>query len=463
MNPRARVLAAALIAMGAVLGIAGGVWAQEPDNEPEPNTPIEHLIVLMQENHTFDNYFGTYPGADGHPADTCMPLDPDDTTSTDCVEPFHIGDREIEDLDHSSRTIAAQFNDGRMDGFIAALEERNQDGTFTMGYYDDRDLPYYWNIADEYVLFDRFFTSAAGGSVQNHMFWVTGVAGTTGEGIPDEGFDDIPTIFDRLEERGISWKFYVQNYDPTITYRTRGDGPRSAQVVWVPLLNYARYIDDPELFSHIVGLDEYFEDLRNGTLPAVSYIVPSGASEHPPGSLKAGQRSVRTLITELMRSDAWPTSAFMWTYDDSGGWFDHVVPPQVDEFGYGFRAPAFLVSPYARRGYIDSTELDFTSFLKFIEDNWDLEPLAVRDAQANSFVGAFDFSQPPREALFLPTNREIVQIPESKQLVVYGSYGFAAAVPAIVFSWAAGWFGFLRDRPFSSISRALRRVARRER
>src|SRR5262249_21710775 len=142
-------------------------------------------------------------------------------------------------------------------------------------------------------------------------------------------------------------------------------------------------------------------DLKNGTLPAVSYIVPSGSSEHPPGSIRAGERFVRTLINELMRSTAWDDSAFMWTYDDWGGWFDHVPPPKVDKFGLGFRAPALLVSSRARRGHVDHTQLDFTSILKFIEVNWGVKPLTRRDALANNFLGAFDFSKPPRTAQFL--------------------------------------------------------------
>ena len=121
-----------------------------------------------------------------------------------------------------------------------------------------------------------------------------------------------------------------------------------------------------------------------GTLPAVSYIVPAGASEHPPGRIQAGERFVRSLLNALASSSSWKDSAFTWTYDDWGGWYDHVKPPQVDRYGYGFRAPALLVSAYARRGHVDHTQLDFTSILKFIEENWNLKPLAARDAAANS-------------------------------------------------------------------------------
>jgi phospholipase C len=427
------------LVLGSALLLAMPAFAAD-STEVATTTPIEHFIVLMQENHSFDNYFGSYPGADGIPPDTCMPVDPTDPTNPDCVRPFWLGDRAVQSLGHNQATAEQELRDGQMDGFIWAHRNSGGDGSIAMGYYDDRDLPYYWNVADEYVLFDRFFTSALGGSVWNHMYWVTGTPGNPlKDSIPPGGFGDLPTIFDRLDAKGISWKFYIQNYDPTITYRTReGLGDRGSQVVWAPLLSYDRYLDDPNLFSHIVDLDEYYQDLTDGTLPAVSYIVPSGASEHPPGSIKAGERFVRGLINALVRSDAWDRSAFMWTYDDWGGWYDHVKPPRVDEYGYGFRAPALLVSPYAKRGEVDHTTLDFTSMLKFIEENWDLEPLAQRDAEANGLSTAFDFEQPPRRPAFLTAERARDVRPEPNRLVLYVAYAAAAGIAAVLILRAEG-------------------------
>ena len=393
---------------------------------PHPTvTPIEHFVFLMQENHTFDNYFGTRPGVDGIPAGTCMPVVRGQPEP--CVAPFHIGNRGSMDLDHTAQAFATQYNGGKMDGFVEGVSTQGKDGSLAMAYYDDRDLPYYWNIADEYVLFDRFFSSSNSGSVRNHMFRVTGGPGATGrtESIPPGGWGDIPTIFDRLEAAGISWKFYVENYDPAITFRTRAsaqDIDRGAQVIWVPLLAYARYIDNPRLFGKIVDLDQYYEDAASGTLPAVSYIAPAGDSEHPPGNIRAGQTLVRSLLTQLMRSQLWDTSAFLWSYDDWGGWYDHVAPPQIDPYGYGFRVPALLVSAYARRGHVDSTTLDFTSALKFIEHNWTLPPLAERDRNANTFLGAFDFTAPPRQPVLLGTERNPPTRVQPDARAVYGSY-----------------------------------------
>jgi phospholipase C len=440
-----------LVAAGATLAclVALG-WAPadaQGRGGHQPRTPIRHVISLMQENHSFDNYFGTYPGADGIPADVCMPKDLDNP-SEGCVRPFHIAGRPITDLGHSREVFQRQYRGGRLDGFVSAYRHEGLNGENSMGYYDDRNLPYYWNVADRYVLFDRFFTSAAAGSVWNHLFWVTGTPGNfQADVVPKRGLDeDLPTIFDRLQAAGVSWKFYVQNYDPTITYRTATDaskGDKVSQVIWVPPLLYARFIDDPELSSHIVDLDEYFQDLRKGTLPAVSYIVPSGASEHPPGSIQAGERFVRGLLNALAGSSAWKDSAFLWTYDDWGGWYDHVRPPQVDRYGYGPRAPALLVSAYAKRGEVVHTQLDFTSILRFITDNWDLRPLAERDAKANSIADGLDFTRPPRPPEYIPAERAPPITPEAaKRPVIYGAYGIALVFAAALLALStrlAGW------------------------
>lgn len=407
-----------------------------------PTTPVKHVISLMQENHSFDNYFGTYPGADGIPEGTCM-LYALDNPKGACAKPFRIGNRAIEDINHSSKVFRAQYHRGRMDGFVAGLtRETGKTSAQTMGHYDDGDIPYYWNVADNFTLFDRFFTSARAGSVTNHMYWMTGTPGNrNGEVIPAKGFGKLPTIFDRLERRGISWKVYVQNYDPRITFRAKILGDRGSQIVWVPLLDYARYIDNPRLFAHIVPIEQYYEDLRRGTLPAVSYVAPSGASEHPPGSIKAGETFVRTMINALMRSSSWSSSAFTWSYDDWGGWYDHVRPPKVDRFGYGFRAPALLVSAYSKRGYVSHRTLDFTSILKFIEDNWSLKPLASRDRRAQSIADAFDFEAGPRKAVFLGRARGVAVPKEPRRLAVYVSYSTALVLVLAVIGLAV-----LRDR-----------------
>jgi phospholipase C len=390
---------------------------------PRPATPIRHFVVLMQENHSFDNYFGTYPGADGIPRGACMPLRPSRPAGP-CVRPFRLGGRAGSDLPHDAGTHRAQARGGQMNGFISgASRGRQRPDATVMGHYDGRDLPFYWNVAADYVLFDRWFASSRGGSVPNRLSWVAGAPRARA------------AIFDRLERRGISWRFYVEDYDPRHRLAADGTPDTSAQAVRVPLLNMPRFVHRARLFRHIVDLDRYYDDLRNGTLPQVAYIAPAGGSEHPPRRPESGQTLVRSLVTALARSRAWSHSAFMWTYDEWGGWYDHVRPPA----GRGFRVPALLVSPYARRGAIDDTVLEHASILRFIERNWGLPPLSRRDAHANGLASAFDFQQPARPAEIIPATRASSRDPEPRRWVIYLWYGAAVLLAAALIYRAGRW------------------------
>ena len=436
-----------IIPLSVLLCIASSVLpasgAPAYPSEMEQATPIEHLIVVIQQNHTFDNYFGTYSEANGIPPNTCMPVAlPNSADSAaavendSCVTPFNVGSYPLTDLSHSDTVFSLQYRSGEMNGFVDTLNRINQDGALSMGYFDDKDIPFYWNLADEYVLFDNYFSSAHTGSITNRMFAISGRPGSEANRIPTEGFGDIPTIFDKLQERDISWKFYIKDYDPTLNYRSLEQlDYLPPQVQWVPLLSFDRFLDTPELFSRIVDLDEYYSDLANGTLPAVSYVLLLGATEHPISDLELGQRTSRTMLQTLMQSDAWDSTAFLITYDDWGGWYDHVPPPQVDKYGYGFRVPTLLVSPYARKGHIDHTQLDHTSILKFIETNWDIPPLARRDAKANNLTSAFDFSSSPRPPVFISSIREQPEPRiEPRRIVIYLAYGAAMLFAFIIFA-----------------------------
>jgi phospholipase C len=426
-----------LILFSVATPIFGATDVSASQSGNTPNTPIEHVIVVMQQNHTFDNYFGTYPGANGVQKDTCVPVSLSNEKAS-CVSPFKITNESITDLSHSDVIFANQFQKGKMNGFVDALNKLNQNGTLSMGYFDDQDIPYYWNLADEYVLFDNYFSSAHTGSITNRMFWVSGRAGREFNRIPEGGFGDIPTIFDKLQERGISWKFYIRNYDPSLNYRKMKElDYLPPQIQWVPLLSFDRFLDDPELSSRIVDFSEYYDDLANGTLPAVSYVLLLGATEHPISDPGLGEKATQTMLQALMQSDSWKSSAFFLTYDDWGGWYDHVPPPQVDARGYGFRVPTLLVSPYARKGRIDHTLLDHPSLLKFIEQNWNIPPLADRDAKANNFTSAFDFSGSPRPPVFIAATRE-VPAPriQPRRIVIYAAYGAAMLFAFIILARA---------------------------
>jgi phospholipase C len=413
VTPRVAVALAAFTG-GACLALAGTPAAAAPS----PTTPIEHFVVLMQENHSFDNYFGTFPGADGIPRGTCMPVG-SSSSERPCVRPFHAERGGGPDLPHDVRVHRAQLARGAMDGFIRGVSTgRQRPELGVMAHYTGRDLPFYWNVARKYVLFDHWFAAAPGGSVPNRLSWVSGTPGGRSDSIPEGGFGHLPTIFDRLERRGVSWKFYVEDYNPRRSFGA-GHADTSSQAVRVPLLNFPRYVRNPRLLRHIVDLDEYYDDVRDGTLPAVAYIAPAGGSEHPPRPPQTGQTLVRTLLTALARSPVWRRSAFMWTYDEWGGWFDHVRPPA----GRGFRVPALLVSPYAREGEVDSTVLDHTSILRFIEDNWGLAPLTRRDARANGLSQAFDFGRPARRPEIVAAVRGESENAEPRRWIIYLWYG----------------------------------------
>jgi len=442
-----------LVVLVAVVSAAiSGAQATSAQAAVPPRTPIKHVVTILQENHTYDNYFGKYPRGDGLPAHVCVPVHPR-RPAAGCIKPFHIGSNNVvsSDLDHSRVTFARQLNGGRMNGFVHAIDLRGEDGRLTLGHYNQRDLPYYWNLARNYVLFDRFFSSARTGSFMNHVYWVSGRGGPKLDTIPRNGFRNLPTIFDRLEKAGISWKFYVQNYDKNLNYFTVSRFPsrfppnRTSQVLWSPLLDIPRFVDNPRLSRHIVDLKQYYRDLSHGTLPAVSYIAPSGPSEHPPSSVRSGEAFTRTLINSLVRSSTWKSSAFFLSWDDWGGWYDHVQPPRVDRYGYGFRVPAILVSPYAKRNYIDSTTLDFTSIMKFIEQNWRLAPLAERDRHAKSFIGAFDFSRQPRPPTFTSAHAPVHVDAHARRPLIYVFYGGAVVLALLAIGWALArerrWFG----------------------
>lgn len=397
-------------------------------------TPIKHVVILMQSGHSFDNYFGTYPGADDVPAATCLPATTLRPKAHACVPPYHLSGTQATDLDHGYGTWVRQYDRGRMDGFVSAYRRLGLSGLTAVGYYDQRDIPFYWNVARNYVLFDHFFASAPVGVRLNRFWWVAGRADPgDGERIPPGGYGQIPTIFDRLTAAGASWKMYVQNYDPHVTYRTPRSGNASGQISRVPLVDFARFIDDPRLASHIVDASTYYTDLRRGTLPAVAFMTTANASENPPGSPRAGQQFVYQLVSALEMSSSWRTSAFMWTYDGWGGWYDHVKPPP----GWGFRVPALLLSAYARRGYVDHVTMDYTAILRFIEENWHLAALSSRDARSPGLASAFDFTRAPRPAELLAYKPTATAPPNARTGVVYSVYAGELLLVSAVIGLAA--------------------------
>lgn len=400
---------------------------------------IRHVIWISQENHSFDNYFGTYPGADGIPPGVCLPFRPGGRR---CVKPFHLKRLKIPcDLDHEWLIAHAAYDDGRMDGFVWA-----EGSPYTMGYYDERDIPNYWAYARHFTLAEHFFSSLMGPSGPNHVYMVAAQSGGLVNNIftlhdlkralddPD-GFTFLSMV-SLLQNARITWKYYVQT-KPTSPQVWEGSGPGGAVTrtthqsptkyfLWNPLPGFKAIRDNPSLMAHLVSEEQFYKDLKTGTLPQVSWLIPTAVdSEHPPANIQRGMWYVTRLINAVMQSRYWRDSVIFLTWDDYGGFYDHVPPPQMDAFGLGPRVPALIISPYARPGYIDFHTYEFSSILKFIETRWGLPHLTARDDHANNMLGAFNFSQMPNPPYVIP----VPKLPAPKGPIRYCQYPPLVPIP----------------------------------
>ena len=447
------VVAAALTGCGAhkhivappprVIAIAGGIHK------------IRHVIVVMQENRSFDSYFGTYPGADGIPVGVCMP----DPLQTHCVESFH--DRSDENFGgpHTAFNARSDINGGRMNGFIDQSEAgvactstdphcgacnltNRVHCVDVMGYHDGADIPNYWAYAHNFVLQDEMFEPALTWSLPSHLYMVSEWSALCSRRAdpmscanavespasppdyvygsrPDYAWTDLTYL---LHKHQVSWNYFVdKGSEPDCengqsTCSAAGQASRTPGI-WNPLPYFDTVRQDHQL-GDVKDLSSFFTDARRGTLPAVSWITPNGrVSEHPPALVSAGQTYVTQLINAVMRGPEWKSTAIFLSWDDWGGFYDHVAPPAVDGNGYGIRVPGLVISPYARQGYIDHQTLSFDAYVKFIEDDFlagqRLDPRTdgrpdprpdVREAlpQLGDLSSDFDFTQPPRPPMLLP-------------------------------------------------------------
>lgn len=410
-----------LIALFWVLVISGlpfGSLCAQAGQEGAPNaaatrpaglSKVKHIIWIVQENRSFDDYFGTYPGANGIPPSTCLPKLPG---SKECVKPFHMPPGgPFCDLNHAWQVAHAAYDNGRMDGFVWA-----EGSVYTMAYLDGRDIPNYWAYARHYTLCDRFFSSLNGPSLPNHVYIVAAQSGGLTNNVgsvaalkaalddPD-GFS-FASMVNLLSKTNLSWKYYVETrpVPPGLknrNYQTYPDPKHFS--LWNPLVGFKAIRDNPSRMAHLVDLKEYYQDIQKGTLPQVSWIVPDNQdSEHPPEPAAQGMWYVTKLINALMESPYWKDSVIFLTWDDYGGFYDHVPPPQVDAFGYGPRVPTLVISPFAKGGHISHYVYDFTSTLKFMEVRWGLGHLTARDDRANDMLDCFDFNQTPNPKLVIP-------------------------------------------------------------
>jgi phospholipase C len=359
------------------IAVAGGtLWATAPAaaraRRGRPDTPLRHLVISCQENRSFDHYFGYAPQVQaagyGPPRGYSQP-----DAAGGRHAPFELTSLTSEDPPHWWQAVHTQVNDGKMDGFYTMAQIYPGDGNVAMGYYTAKELPFYYSLFRDSALCANYFCSVLGPTWPNRFYLMSGTSGgiTTngqwGYGIFDS--KKWPIILDLLDEQEVTWKIYSIGDDDVPS----GDSDNVA-VFW------SRWAHDPRTTATMA---DYFDDCRSNRLPQVSWIIPSyhlGYDEHPPADVSVGMGFQQQMITALRQSRAWASSAFLLTYDEHGGFFDHVAPPQVDAYGLGVRVPLWVVSPYARRGPVRSQKpAEHVSTLKLIERLHGLPTLASRN------------------------------------------------------------------------------------
>ena len=399
--------------------------AQQARQTEAAREKIKHIVFIVKENRTFDHMFGKFPGADGA------------TTGEICsgrtVRLRPAADNQL-DITHSFNSGLTAVNGGRMNCF-----NKLNGGTKLEGYtqYSRNQIPNYWRYAQTFVLADHFFSSVYGPTGPEHLWTISGQSdhfveqereGQYGTGPPREFCDDkkerayafkklseqdediayqleevpnipalvryweerwpcadIETVPGQLQQANISWKYY------------RGDNE------WVdPLRQVEGTRFGPE-WKNRVPETQFIKDVDAGRLPAVSWVIPSfELSDHPGGAgMCEGENWTVRTINSVMQSKEWGSTVIVLTWDDFGGFYDHVAPPHVDLYGLGPRVPAFVISPWAKRSYVESRVLEFSSVLVLIQRIFDLAPLTERNARANDMLDAFNFNQKPLKPLVL--------------------------------------------------------------
>jgi phospholipase C len=429
-----------------------------PEDLTTARAKIKHIIIIMQENRSFDHYFGTYPGADGIPMKNGVPtVCATDPKTNQCIKPYHDSNDINAGGPHAAASATTDIDNGKMDGFIATFRNaqktcKNPDtpgcvaGAVpdVMGWHDAREVPNYWAYAKNFVLQDKMFEPNASWSLPSHLFMVSAwSASCTKPGDPqscknaldgppgfvepanlgknDYAWTDLTYL---LHKANVSWAYYLsEGSEPDCADDAMLCAPkpqlRKVPGIWNPLPAFDTVKQDNQL-DNIQTIDGFFTAAKNGTLPAVAWIVPENSvSEHPPAKISTGQAYVTSLVNAVMQGPDWDSTAIFLSWDDWGGFYDHVVPPTVDENGYGLRVPGLVISPYAKKGFIDHQILSFDAYLKLIEDIFlggqRLDPAndgrpdprpTVRESVKllGNLLNDFDFSQTPLPTLVLPQN-----------------------------------------------------------
>ena len=393
---------------------------------------VDHFVIIVQGGHSFDNYFGTFPNADGFPKDIKIPLNPFSGQNTSYVKPFHIQfGKYFKPNDDNYRL---SYNNGSMNGFIYASRNVPNNPQNVMGFYDNKNIPYYWQFASEYVLAQRFFSPSMRSDLVNGLYAIGADPSPylNLKRIPENGLKVNRTIFDELESKGISWKVYIENYSD-VKYMDRQD--RSNVIKNIPILGINRFNDNQSLSSRFGDFFNYYRDIRTNNLPKVSYLYFTNTNDSPNTKIKDGQRLVATLVYALMKSNYWKSTAIIVTQNEPGGWYDHVKPPinnNTKEL-YGFRLPTIFISPYAKRGYIDSHVYDISSVLRFITSSLGLNSTLKSAKNAGSIFQAFDFTMPPRKPIYFEEISRETNLAKSKHIEgINNLYAISLLIPTII-------------------------------
>ena len=469
---------------------------------------LQHVIIIMQENRSFDSYFGTFPGANGIPQGTCIPVDPGKPFKG-CVVPFHDPHDVNAGGPHSSEAAQADLDNGitlaRMDGFVLSQggkqkhchgnDNPNCSGAEegvkrhdVAGFHDAGEIPNYWAYATNFVLQDNLFESSRSWSLPAHLYltseWVakctnpkiasTCVTASTLPRTVDKATEyPWSNLFQLLDAHGVSWKYYLgEGQEPDCEDDEMTCDPQTQQSHVPSIWNPAPYFSSVKaggqgyLAEHNPPIAQLLADLSSGTLPQISWVVPSQeVSEHPPAGVTAGMEYVTSLVNAVMQSPYWQNTAIFVSWDDWGGFYDHVAPPNVDRNnsktpiqGFGLRVPGLLISAYARHGFVDHAAYSFDSYATFFENLFlagaRLDPASLRNPDARpdirdaltsvtflngqtvplgDLLDEFDFEQAPQPPLVLSTH-----IPTGIQVACRkkpGELGEQCQIPTVTISW----------------------------
>ena len=330
---------------------------------------------------------------------TYQDIEIDVSKYTSYLRPYHLMKTKTDAPNYGENAYDLSYNNGQMNGFVISQYLDGKDPRLVLGHYNSSNLRFYWKFANEYVIADNFFASTLDTGFQNENYLYTGLPVVKEDGISYRHLSNLNiTIFDELQKNNIPWKIYVDDHNPALN---QTEGALKKNRFLSLLTETPRFHDNKTLNTNIVDLVEYFQDLANDDFPAVAYIMAPNFEDNAPRDVTVGEEFIASLVIALMKSKHWDDSAFIITYRESGGWYDHVAPPKVDGQTYGFRVPAFIISPYSKVGFVDKTLYDASSILKFIEYNYNISSIGKRDAAANNLLNAFDFTMEPRDPLIL--------------------------------------------------------------